>query len=868
MSVVTSTATNTQHAMPTSARSSKNSAKNSAKTSANTLAKPSPTPSVSDILTSMDYGPNPESAELAQAWLSHHGRHFGVFIGGRWLSGQQKFDSLNPANGQPLCTLTQASPALVNKAVLAAQAALPAWAALGGHGRARHLYALARALQKHARLLAVLETLDNGKTIRETRDADIPLAVRHFYHHAGWAQLLEQELPGHQGLGVVGQIVPWNFPLLMLAWKIAPALACGNTVVFKPAEQTSLTALMFAQICQEVGLPAGVVNIVTGDGQVGQAITAHAGIAKIAFTGSTEVGRAIRQSTAGSGKKLSLELGGKSPYIVFADADLDAAVEGVVQSIWFNQGQVCCAGSRLLVHEGTAPRLLAKLKARMAKIRVGDPLDKSIDMGALIDRKQWQTVHGFVQRAQAEGALVHQACATELPAGDSCFFPPTLVTGVESSSEIVQQEVFGPVLTVQTFRTPAEAVELANNTRFGLAACLWSESISLALEVAPRIKAGVVWVNTANQFDAACGFGGYRESGFGREGGREGLREYLKLRAPGPGAASAGVKSTAQSMAQSMRIAATSKSSVSSSTSTTPSTTPSHSPSANDSTRVATDPGAIDRTAKLYIGGKQARPDGGYSREVRVGKTLLGLVPEGNRKDIRNAVEAARAASGWERQSAHGRAQVLYYLAENLQAQQARLVQCLAPFGGASAAAQEVEASVQCLFTFAAWADKFDGAVHQPPLHGLTLALHEAIGTVALIAPDQQPLLGLLQLLAPAIAMGNRVVAVPSRVQPLIAAELYPLLDTSDVPAGVVNLVTGDADTLGDVLAAHADVDALWWPSASAAQLQRLESLSVSNLKRTWAGAAAQAATAEGANPRERLEQAVQVKNVWVPYGV
>ena len=807
-------------------------------------ATPSASPSVTDILATMDYGPNPESADVAQAWLSHHERRFGVFIGGRWLSGRQTFESSNPANGQTLCTLTQATPALVDKAVQAAQAAQPLWAALGGHGRARHLYALARALQKHARLLAVLETLDNGKTIRETRDADIPLAVRHFYHHAGWAQLLEQELPGHQALGVVGQIVPWNFPLLMLAWKIAPALACGNTVVFKPAEQTSLTALMFAQICQEVGLPAGVVNIVTGDGAVGQAITAHAGIAKIAFTGSTEVGRAIRQRTAGSGKKLSLELGGKSPYLVFADADLDAAVEGLVESIWFNQGQVCCAGSRLLVHEGTAPRFLAKLKARMAKIRVGDPLDKSSDMGALIDHTQWQRVNGFVQRAQAEGAQVHQACATKLPAGDSCFFPPTLVTGVESSSEIVQQEVFGPVLTVQTFRTPAEAVELANNTRFGLAACVWSESISLALEIAPRIKAGVVWVNTANQFDAACGFGGYRESGFGREGGREGLREYLKPRAMAAAAPSA--KTAAKALQAS----------------------PTRKAGAITSTLVAADPSTIDRTAKLYIGGKQARPDGGYSREVRAGKTLLGLVPEGNRKDIRNAVEAARAAVAWERQSAHGRAQVLYYLAENLQAQQARLVQCLAPFGTTASARHEVDLSVQCLFTFAAWADKYDGAVHQPPLHGVTLALHEAIGTVALIAPDEQPLLGLLALLAPAIAMGNRVVAVPSRLQPLVAAELYPLLDTSDVPAGVVNLVTGDADALGDVLAAHADVDAMWWPSATPAQLQRLESLSVSNLKRTWGGEAARAALAEGANPRERLEQAVQVKNVWVPYGV
>ncbi len=784
-------------------------------------------PNVTDILATMDYGPSPESAEVANTWLERHQRRFGHFIGGSWRAGSEHFDSVNPATGKPLAAIAQATPKLVDAAVSAAAKALPAWSALGGHGRARHLYALARALQKHARLLAVLEVLDNGKAIRETRDADVPLAVRHFYHHAGWAQLLDSEMPQHQALGVVGQIVPWNFPLLMLAWKIAPALACGNTVVFKPAEQTSLTALLFAEICQEVGLPAGVVNILTGDGAVGQAITTHPGIAKIAFTGSTEVGRAIRKATAGSGKKLSLELGGKSPTIVFADADLDAAVEGLVDSIWFNQGEVCCAGSRLLAHEGTAQQLTSKLKARMAKIRVGDPLDKSTDMGALVDRTQWQRVNGFVERARADGADVFQACASPLPAGEHCYFPPTLVSQVESASEIVQQEVFGPVLTVQTFRTPNEAVELANNTRFGLAACIWSESITLALEVAPRLKAGVVWINTANQFDAACGFGGYRESGYGREGGREGLREYMKLReTPAPRKAAAARKAVA---AKSV---------------------------------VVSDPGAIDRSAKLYIGGKQVRPDGGYSREVWAGKALLGLVPEGNRKDIRNAVEAARAASAWERQSAHGRAQVLYYLAENMQAQRQRLIDCLAPVSGTAAAAAEVQASVECLFTFAAWADKYDGAVHQPPMHGVTLALHEAIGTMALVAPEAAPLLGLVSLIAPAIAMGNRVVAVPSPLQPLVAAELYPLLDTSDVPAGVINLVTGDRDALADVLAAHADVDAMWWPDATPAQAQRVEALSVSNLKRTWTGFAGHA------DARAHLEQAVQVKNVWVPYGV
>ncbi len=777
---------------------------------------------IEQILDTMDYGPSPESPAAANEWLDRHRRRFGHFIGGRWVKGGAHFESVNPASGKPLAQIAQATAAQVEKAVRAAESALPGWQAIGDHGRARQLYAIARALQKHSRLFAVLETLDNGKPIRETRDADVPLAIRHFYHHAGWAQLLTGEMSGHEALGVVGQIVPWNFPLLMLAWKIAPALACGNTVVFKPAEQTSLSALLFAEVCQEAGLPAGVVNIVTGDGAVGQAITTHPRIAKIAFTGSTEVGRAIRQASAGSGKKLSLELGGKSPYLVFADADLDAAVEGLVDSIWFNQGEVCCAGSRLLVHEGTAAAMLAKLKARMAKIRVGDPLDKSTDMGTLVDRVQLERVRGFVDRARAEGAEVFQAwqnCEMDVLGGEACFYPPTLVTNVDTASEIVQQEVFGPVLVVQTFRTPNEAVELANNTRFGLAANVWSESIGLALEVAPRLKAGVVWVNTANQFDAACGFGGYRESGFGREGGREGLREYMKRSAPPPVAKRAAKRATRAQATRSQVVAA--------------------------------DPQAIDRTAKLYIGGKQVRPDSGYSREVWSGKTLLGVVPEGNRKDIRNAVEAARAASAWERQTAHGRAQVLYYLAENLAAQRERFA---VPPG-------ELQASIECLFTFAALADKYDGAVHQPPQRAVTLAMHEPIGVIALVAPAEQALLGLIQLIAPAIAMGNRVVAVPSAANPLPAADLYQVFDTSDLTGGVVNLVTGDPGTLAEVLAAHADVDAMWWPSAALDQAKRIEALSVSNLKRLWTGAA----TFEA---RECLEHAVQVKNVWVPYGV
>ncbi|HEY5940048.1 MAG TPA: aldehyde dehydrogenase family protein, partial [Gemmatimonadales bacterium] len=483
--------------------------------------------SVPEIFQSMAYGPAPEAVGPANVWLEAHGRRFGLFIGGAWTDGgRDSFETLNPATGKPIARLTQASAADVDRAVKAARKAQPDWWALGGHGRARYLYAIARQVLKHSREFAVLESLDNGKPIRESRDIDVPLLARHFYYHAGWAQLMEQELPDRVPVGVVGQIIPWNFPLLMLAWKIAPAIAMGNTVVLKPAEFTSLTALRFAELCEEIGLPPGVVNIITGDGRTGAALVAHPGVDKIAFTGSTEVGRMIRTATAGSGKKLSLELGGKSPFIVFSDADLDSVVEGVVDAIWFNQGQVCCAGSRILVQEGVADRLVAKLKQRMETLRVGDPLDKAVDMGAIIAPVQLEKIQELVRRGEEEGATLWQpswSCPQE-----GWFYPPTLFTEVSPAATIAQVEIFGPVVVLMSFRTPVEAVELANNTRYGLAASLWTENINLALDVAPQLKAGTVWINCTNVFDAASGFGGYRESGFGREGGREGLREYVE----------------------------------------------------------------------------------------------------------------------------------------------------------------------------------------------------------------------------------------------------------------------------------------------------------------------------------------------------
>ena len=781
--------------------------------------------SVTDIFDTMDYGTAPESAAEALAWLVDQGDRFGHFIGGSFTAPGDGFEARNPATGEVLATLSQATPADVDAAAAAARRAQAKWEGLGGHGRARHLYALARLVQKHARLFSVLETLDNGKPIREARDIDIPLVHRHFYFHAGLAQLMDSEQPDRQALGVCGQIIPWNFPLLMLAWKVAPALAAGNTVVLKPAEQTSLTALLFGDICRQAGLPKGVVNIVTGDGAVGEMIVTHPGIDKIAFTGSTEVGRRIRQATAGSGKSLTLELGGKSPYIVFDDADLDSAVEGLVDAIWFNQGQVCCAGSRLLVQEGVADRFHTKLRARMDKLRIGNPLDKSIDIGAMVNPEQLERVRAMVDGCQ--GGHVHRSAAT-LP-NEGCFYPPTLITGLSTASPLMQEEIFGPVLVSTTFRTPSEAVELANNTRYGLAASVWSENVNLALDVAPKLAAGVIWVNGTNMFDAAAPFGGMRESGFGREGGWEGLAAYTRPRGK------------TRPLAQITGFTARNGD--------VPDT-------------------GIDRTPKLYIGGKQTRPDGGYSRTVHAKSgRILGQVPVASRKDIRNAVEAARGATGWSMTTGHLRAQILYYIAENLSARASEFAATLDTMQGGKGGKAEVEATIRRLFTYAAWADKYDGRIKGVPLRGVAMAMPTPVGVIGAICPDEAPLLGLISAMAPAIAMGNRTVLVASEAFPLAATDFYQILDTSDVPGGVVNILTGSHADLAPTLAAHMDVDAVWCFSSS--PLSRgIEEASASNLKRTWVndGHARDWMGAAGEG-RVFLEQATEIKTIWVPYG-
>src|SRR5712692_5121824 len=792
--------------------------------------------SIVEKFISMEYGAAPEDPREALLWLDGHGRRFGHFINGAWLNpaSGQYFDTTDPSTGDKLASVAQGTLADINAAVKAARSALPAWQSLTPHARARYLYALARQVQKHSRRLAVLETMDNGKPIRESRDIDIPLVARHFYHHAGWAQLLAQEFPGYTACGVVGQIIPWNFPLLMLAWKIAPAIATGNTVVLKPAEFTPLTALAFAEICQEIELPAGVVNIVTGDGSTGEALVKHAGVDKIAFTGSTEVGRAIRKATAQSHKRLSLELGGKSPFIIFEDADLDSAVEGLVDGIWFNQGEVCCAGSRLLMQESIAEPLIAKIRDRMSTLRIGSPLDKAIDIGAIVAPVQLDRIRRLVDQGVAEGATCWQPSLPMPSRG--LYFPPTLLSNVHPASVVAQEEIFGPVLTAMTFRTPAEGVELANNTVYGLAACVWSESINVSLHVAAQLKAGVVWVNCTNLFDASCGFGGYRESGYGREGGREGLLEYLE---PSWFKHAPPVHTTPLAMDQ-----------------------PPEEPA-----DFAAPP--IDRTVKLYIGGKQARPDSGYSIEVHgADGRLLGEAPLGNRKDIRNAVEAARKAEGWVRATAHNRAQVLYYIAENLSQRRDEIAGRLSAVVGKKQAQAEVSLGIERIFSYAAWADKYDGVVHNPPFRNVALAMKEPVGTVGVVCPADTPLLGFLSLVMPAISAGNTVIAIPSEKYPLITGDLYQVFETSDLPEGVVNIVTGRAVELMKTLAEHDDVDAIWCFTDEAGAAA-VKTLSVGNLKQVFTneGRAIDWFDRKQGEGRWFLDHTVQVKNIWVPYG-
>ncbi len=788
---------------------------------------------VLNIIKTMDYGPAIESRTEVDQWLKKMGKSFGHYIHGefRESAGASHFSTYNPATGEELACVSTGTKADVELAVNAARKAQQSWYELGGYQRAKFLYAIARNVQKHARLLAVLETLDNGKPIRETRDIDIPLVARHFYYHAGMAHLSDSEISDRIPYGVCGQIIPWNFPLLMLAWKVAPAIALGNTVVLKPSEHTPLTSLFFAQILNEINLPPGVVNIVTGDGETGECIVRHTGVQKIAFTGSTAVGKRIRELTAAENKSLTLELGGKSPFIVCSDADLDSAVEGIVDAIWLNQGEVCCAGSRLLVQESIAEHFLEKVRNRMNTLRVGSPLDKSTDIGSIINNDQRNHITKMVEQGGVDKGQVYQP-GFELPK-KGFFYPPTLITGLTPSSILMREEIFGPVLVSMTFRTHKEAISLANNSRYGLAASVWSENINLALEIAYELESGVIWINSTNDFDAAAGFGGYKESGFGREGGWEGIPYYTK---PKPKRHKE-VLSSREPVGSPMEDILP----------------------------------PIDQTPKIYIGGKKVRPDSGYSIEVsNPMNQIVGRVGKGNRKDIRNAVEAARVAKSWKYTSAYNRSQVLFFMAENLamrESEFARRIE-LQTLNDPDEALHEVRVSIEMLFYFAAWADKFEGRVHNVSDRKTVLALKEPLGIVGVVCPNHLPLLGLVTMVASLLSTGNRCIVVPSESSPLSSMDFSQIIDTSDVPPGVINVITGHHNELVKTVVEHDEINAIWFAGCPS-QHSMVSKLSAGNLKRVWL---LEKNLNFWYNLRssyyiEFLKHSVEVKNIWIPYG-
>lgn len=784
------------------------------------------------------YGPNPESvkAEIKS--------QYELFINNEWTppASGRYYETINPATRKTLSRVAHADQNDVDRAVKTAQKAFKIWAALPGERRSRYLYAVARIIQERSRELAIAETLNNGKPIRDSRDIDIPEAARHFFYYAGWADKLNEAFPNAQvaPIGVVGQVIPWNFPLLMAAWKLAPALACGNTVVLKPAESTPITALMLAQICLDAGLPPGVVNIVTGFGDTGSFVVNHPGVRKIAFTGSTEIGKLIRKTTAGSGKKLSLELGGKSPTIVFEDAPLYEAVEGIIDSIFFNQGQVCCAGSRLLIQEPIAEKFTTLLKERMNKIRVGDPMDKNTDMGAINSKAQLDKIKHYVALGEKEGATLWQAPAS-CPS-EGYYFPPTIFTNVEANHAIAREEIFGPVLAIMSFRTPEEAIELANNTPYGLAAGIWTKDVSKMVGVARRLKAGTVWGNGSNKFDAAAEFGGYKESGFGREGGPLGLYEYLNIQY---GAAFAGDE-ILQFKKMDKRLGVKEKSW----------------PRQH----------LVWKTPKMLIGGKQVRSESGRYYKIfdSTGKNLLANVNWGSRKDIRDAVEAAlKALPAWEKTRPYNRGQILYRMAEMLASRADEFAGKIRLQTGvpADSAQKEVVAAIERLLFYCGWADKYVGHVNPITQTDFNISYPEPVGVVALITPNTWPLLGLISKLAPALAAGNTMVLVPSETYPLTATDFIEVLETSDIPSGVINIVTGKHAELAPVLAGHRAVNLIDF-SGRTELAKEIEELSIANLKRTYTGAHP---TTDWLSPaaqgRHWLRRYMEFKTVWITSG-
>ncbi len=787
-----------------------------------------------------EYAPAPESAAIGRLRDRYQ-----MFVGGRFVDGRgDDVKTINPATEEPLATISTASTSDIDDAVSAARTAFDGpWSRLTPAQRGTYLFRIARGIAERSRELAVVETLNNGKPIKESRDVDVPTASAHFFHHAGWADKLgfAGYGPVVRPLGVAGQVIPWNFPLLMAAWKIAPALAAGNTVVIKPAETTPLSILVLAEIIADADLPPGVVNIVTGAGDIGAALVNHPGIDKVAFTGSTEVGRQIQASLAGTGRKITLELGGKAANIIFDDAPIDQAVEGIVNGIFFNQGHVCCAGSRLLVQESVADEVIGKLRARIATLRVGDPMDKNTDIGAINSATQLSTIRSLTEAGDAEGAV---RWTSPCPLPDRGFyFAPTVFTNVSQSMRIAREEIFGPVLSVLTFRTPDEAVTKANNTPYGLSAGVWTEKGSRILGMASALRAGVVWANTFNRFDPTAAFGGYKESGFGREGGRAGLAAYLDT----------DDEPRMLEAAESVPVDLL----------TGPDDPAEAEPAAAD----VSDRVAVTKTYKLFIGGAFPRSESGrtYPATGGVGGSIRANVAQGSRKDARDAVVAARKAFGsWSRATAYNRGQVLYRVAEMLEGRRSEFVDLL---GGGPANGRVVNAAIDRWVHHAGWTDKLAAAFGSAnPVAGpfFSFSTPEPTGVVAAVAPPEDPLLGLVSVLAPIITSGNTCVLLASQTAPLAAVTLAEVLATSDLPGGVVNVLTGDPLEMAPHLAAHADVNALDLTGVAPAARVDLERAAAGTVKRVYSPGPQDFLRMPGT---ARLRAFLEIKTVWHPTG-
>ncbi|KAL8594169.1 hypothetical protein ACOMHN_018109 [Nucella lapillus] len=805
--------------------------------------------SVKDIFDSLKYGPAVDPDVVAKAWLDDHGRQFGHFIDNQWYKpdGGVQVQTNNPCTGELLATVTEASEGDVEKAVQCARKAFDSWSKLSDNARARHLYSIARHVQKHQQLFSVVETLDTGRVMRESRVNEVPQAVRLLYHSAGWAQLRESELQGYKPYGVVAVLPSLSRPLVSLVQRLAVSLAMGNTVVVCPSSVTPLSALLLAEVCREAGLPEGVIGVLTDGRDSGglRKLVMREEVDKVAYAGTTREGQMLRQLLAGSGKSLSLELSGSCAMLVFDSADLDSVVEGVVVAAWGYQGQLNTSLSRLLVQESVAEKLIHKLRQRLEKVRVGNSLEKNNDVGAMTTDHMAELIGNAVEEARQEGAQVYQASTAGC--SGSCFYPPTLLVGVQTASRIVYEDIPGPVVNLLQFRTTKEAIAIANNSNFAIGASVWTENVSLALEASAGLQMGTVWINSHSTDDAAAGFGGPRLSGSGRVGSRRGLLEYVQPswveRTSGVGKLNLG------SFGSTVAPRPTDK-----------------------SVGGAGDSPQLDRTYKLYYGGVQKRPDGQYSRPVITSEgKVVGHVSEASRKDVRNAVEAAqKIVTGWSKRMGHNKAQILYYIAENMETQKDELVEALTSMTGQPQGQSEAEVALALkrLFFWAAYCDKFGGSVQEAPIYGSVIETNEAVGVIGVACPDSQPLLAFVSLFAAAIARGNAVVMIPSEKYPLAAAQLYHVFDSSDLPGGVVNILTGNRDHLTRVLAEHHEVQAVWYFGSEEGS-KFVEHAAAENLKRTWVNNGKDRDFADEAQGcgEEFLLQSTQPKTVWIPMG-